>query len=321
MPYFGPITGDRDKLLAALAKRPIRLGGLVLASILISFCLNNTGCYFNASASSVTGSTPWFSQYFSQGAPGFKQLIYDLGTRLFAVGYQYNPPLWSIKAELYGSIFTYVFLLLFRTSNLRFLAYAIAMVLFHDRLYQGFIFGILFADVAKTFPNYMARLTRPQCSIPLLIIGFVCASYPHYVQPDHLVNTVYSVFPRIEFLGGGYSMLGAIFVFVATLLNPRLQEFLSGSVFAYLGRISFAAYAIHFLILCSLTSWVFLQLTPVLGYDLTCIIGAVAYILLTLICAHWLTVYIDEPTTKLANSVAQMFQRRIKEMRRQPAVT
>lgn len=320
LPYFGKTARETNSLLSALVKRPIRLGGLVFASILISLCLTSFGWFFNSSVSSFSGSIPWFRDYYSRGTPGLLLLLRDLSTRLFSVGSNYNPPLWTIEIELYGSFLTYSFVLLFRRSGLRSLAYAIALVLLQGTLYHGFIFGILIADVAKNFPHFWVKLSRPVFSIPFLFLGLVFASHPNYALRPDLANSLYSFFPRLPLLGGSYAMLGALFVFLGILLNSRIQVFLSGRIFAYLGRISFAVYVIHFLILGSVSSWLFIQLEPMLNYDANCAIVALSYIVLTFLTAHWLTVYIDEPTTKLASGMARIYLKSLSQKEEQREV-
>ena len=90
-------------------------------------------------------------------------------------------------------------------------------------------------------------------------------------------------------------------------MNYRIQVLLSARILAYIGRISFAVYVMHFLILGSVSSWLFIQLQPILNYDTNCGIIALSYIAITFITAHWLTVYIDEPTTRLASGMARIY--------------
>ena len=311
MPYCGPAAKDSPGLMAAVVKRPIRLGGLVLVTVLISLCISKLDGFYNALASSASGSVPWLSRYFLTTTPPTLQLLRDLSTSLFSVGHVYNPPLWTIEIELWGSFLTYSLLLLFRTSKLRYIAYALTtvFVVLAGGLYHGFVFGILIADISKCYPELWSRMARPAVSVPLLVLGLAFASFPNYVEKQDVAHTVYSILPWVGLKGGGYAMVGAVFVFLATLLNDRLQKVLSGRIFEYVGRVSFAVYTVHFLVLCSLSSWLFIQLVPQFSYSTNCAIVAVSYLVVTFIIAHVLTYYVDEPTTRLANALARMYRR------------
>ncbi len=306
LPYFGPEARDTDSLLSAVVKRPVRLGGLVLASILISRCLQKAHLFYNVPLSALSGSTPWFESFFAQPTLKLSTLVRTLSTQLFSIGPLFNAPLWTIQIELYGSFLTYGFLLLFRKSTLRFAAYAIALVMFRETLYHGFIFGMMFADLVKNYPALLPR-QRPKLSWALLLVGLYFSSHPHHIPREQLRDTVFGILPKFEVLGGGFSMLGAICIFQSILMTPKLQAWLSGKVFAYLGRISYSMYAIHFLVLGSVTSWMFLQLYTKLGYGTACVISALAYLAVVVASAHYLMKYVDEPTTRMANRLGKYY--------------
>ncbi len=304
LPYFGNTTKDTNHLLAALIKRPFRLSGLVLTSILVSFCLDRLSWYFNAPVSIQTYSTPWFESYWSQNTVTLDRLIIDVVTRLFSAGFSYNQPLWTIKIELYGSFLTFIFLLFFRGSNLRLLAYLYTFVLFHGTLYHGFIIGIFLADIVRNYPHVVLKLTRTTLAWPLLFVGLLLSSRPEYITADELESTFFGSFPSLRGLGGGYSMLGATIVFIAVLISPNLQKMLSVRIFVLLGKISFALYAFHFLILGSFTSWLFLKLSPLFTYNINCAVVGITSITVMFVLSYWLTKYVDEPTTRIANRMA-----------------
>jgi peptidoglycan/LPS O-acetylase OafA/YrhL len=308
LPYFGDASKDTSNLLAALLKRPFRLAGLVLASVLTSFCIFRFACYFNAPVSIRSYSIPWFQDWWSQDTLTFKRLIWDVTTGMFATGSRYNPPLWTLQIELYGSFLTFIFLLLFRKSNLRLLAYIYAFGLLHDTLYHGILIGIFLADIVRNHPRMVENLSRSTVAFPLLAVGLLLSSYPAYiVAPTEMANTFYGTFPSLPGLGGGYSMLGATIVFASVLISPHLQNKLSRRPFAFLGRISYAVYAFHFLLLGSFTSWLFLNLSPNLTYNKNCAVVGVVSLTILVVLSYLLTKYVDEPVTYAANRLANIW--------------
>jgi peptidoglycan/LPS O-acetylase OafA/YrhL len=313
LPYFGQLSRGTNHLLAAFLKRPLRLGGLVLISILISIGLSHFKYYFNIPVSKESYSIPWFQEHWSHGALSAKQILLDLITRIFTVGSKYNSPLWTLQIELDGSLLTFVFLLLFRKSHLRFLAYIYAMIYFHGSLYHGFVLGLILADFTQNQPNLLKKNSRGIIPWISLIIGLLLSSYPNYVDQAGLSKTFYAAFPLLRGLGGGYSMLGAFIVFTSVLLNPQLQQMLSGKGLEFLGRISYAMYATHFLLLGSFSSWLFLNLHSQLNYNESFAIVVVLSIGILIAISYSLTRYIDEPITRFANNLAKKYLQEISD--------
>ena len=108
-------------------------------------------------------------------------------------------------------------------------------------------------------------------------------------------------------------MLGAMLLFAALLLSPAAQSFLTRPLFAFLGRISYALYAIHYVFLCSFSSWLFLQLQNSLGYHqsvmLTVLISLLLLAGISLLLARW----VDGPSIRLANAIAERWRHSLKE--------
>jgi len=308
LPYFGANARDNDHLLAAVVKRPFRLGGMVVFSEVAAVILLLSGGFFNVTASLRTFSIPHFSSLWPHELVNFKTILMDLTARMFQSGLKYDVPLWTIEIELYGSILTFGFLLLFRNSRLRFLGYFLAIVCFHHTLYIGFIIGIGIADLANTFPNLLGSLRRGFITWPLLLAGLLLGSFPYQAdQWSGLQGTIYEPLGKLTFLAAGPSMPGALLVFAAIFLSPHLQNLLSHSVFAFLGRISYSVYAVHFLVLGSFSCWLFLLLNDRLGYDASCAITGLLSLIVLIPLSYLLTKYIDEPATKAANSIGTLW--------------
>ena len=98
--YLGEKTQKR-KLIAAIIKRPIRLGGLVYFSILAASLLWYFGLFANTAAAELSSSKPWFSKFWN-GDFDFLTLLRNLSTAPFVGGEIYNVPLWTIKFGGFG---------------------------------------------------------------------------------------------------------------------------------------------------------------------------------------------------------------------------
>jgi peptidoglycan/LPS O-acetylase OafA/YrhL len=99
--------------------------------------------------------------------------------------------------------------------------------------------------------------------------------------------------PRLPWLGGGWSMVGAIALFILVLHSPIAQRLLTRRPVLFLGKVSYSLYGVHFLILGSLSSWVFLAALPLVGYLGAAFLALVSLLLCTLVCAKVLHETVD----------------------------
>ncbi len=303
------------RLLSAIVKRPIRLGGLVFSSSVVGFILWYFGLLFNYSIVEITHSDPWFNGFWS-GEAEIDTFFYNLTTSIFSDGKTYNPPLWTIGIELYGSIMVYLFLMLWGGNKYRIALLLAVIIFFRDNLYQGFFLGVLFADLVKNH-DLIKRLTN----IDKYFYVWVCVilylvSYPHYITEDFRQVTLFFYLPNDAGFGGGYTMLSALIVFTLSIVSQKLQDILRLPIFQYLGKISYAVYVVHFLILGSLSSWMFEILVSQLDYHAAFFVVIGVSFPLIIYFSHLLTLYIDYPTIKLSNKVGKGVYHQISSRRR-----
>jgi peptidoglycan/LPS O-acetylase OafA/YrhL len=288
--YLGE-EGERSRLIGTIVKRPVRLGGVVLSTMLIGWLLIISGQIYSKPVAEITHST-WFSQYWTGEFPAAR-FLRQLLVSPFASGAEYDPPLWTIDLELYGSFLTFGYLLVFGHSRYRWISQLALLFLAKRYRMQGFVLGLMLADLKK---NYPASPIHPLAvrAVPLLFpVGLLLASFPHYLAAEDLRNTLYGAFPTLRGLNGGYSMLGALLVFVAALNCPRCAEFLNRKPMRFLGSISYALYAIHFLVLGSFSSWLFLRIHSSMPYSLAVLVIVLVSMPVNLLLSWWITKYID----------------------------
>jgi peptidoglycan/LPS O-acetylase OafA/YrhL len=285
-PFLGERGGASD-LVAAIVRRPIRLGGLVVFTIVAAFELTHAGLFYHQEVADITASKPWLASFVTERVP-LNALARDLFSP-FQSGRTYNPPLWTIQIELYGSIATFVFLLLFRASAQRRAMLIALVVLLTPSFYQAFALGVLLADIKK-----QGNLSSSSPRLLLALTGAVVyfSSFPQQCSPDCLSRTVYAWLPAIT-TDGGYPMLGAATLLVVVLASGRAQALLDRPAFLWLGRMSYAVYAIHFLVLGSMSSWLFLRWLDLSTYGLAFLVALASGMAITLLLAYGLTVTID----------------------------
>jgi peptidoglycan/LPS O-acetylase OafA/YrhL len=309
LPFMGQAR-DRADLLGALLKRPLRLGGLVVATEGIAVGLWSLGAFANAPAAAAMGGNEWFAHYWSAD-PGQQGLPWSLLTMpVLRSDNVFNPPLWTITIELFGSIQVFLFLLLFRDSRYRPLIAAAFLVLFAPTPYAGFWIGLSFAELTQR-RLLTAHSLGPGSALALLVAGAWLCAFPWYLDADHLANTIWWWFPR-TWIYGAPCLLGATLVFAAVLGRERLQAALSAGWLTASGNLSYAIYAAHFLVLGSATSLVFLFASSALGGVAGLVLAFAANTLLiwgvALVLARW----VDAPVTRFANRFGSAVARAIR---------
>ena len=288
------------KILVSIIKRPIRLGGLVWFSMIAGSLLWYFGLFANISVADLTGSKPWFNNFWT-GDFNLSKFLVNLTTASFSRGEIYNPPLWTIKIELYGSMMIFLFLLLFGQARFRLLISILLVLVFYDSLYQGFWIGLSIADIVKNHNDNRSPGLRSALNYLIIILFVYLSSYPHFVDHDFLRGTIYAALPDDHGFGGGYPMLAALLIFILLVTNATLKKHLNKPVFQFFGHISYALYVMHFLVLGSLSSWLFQILYNKLGYNGSFIISFSLGLSVMVMVSYIATRYIDDPAIRFSN--------------------
>lgn len=297
---------DWPDLIAAAAKRPVRLGGLVLLSIVLAALLWGGGLFRNLPVAEATGSSAWLGTYWSRPFD-YPTWLKDLA--LLRAGSEYNPPLWTIRIEFIGSFLVFGVLLLINRWSLRVRCalLAVGAVALHGTLYQGFLLGILLADMQKH--GVLDRLRRLIEQRPLVralawlagLMAVVLASYPYYIS-KRIDWTVAMPLPfDVVIQTGHWATAGATLVLLMFLLSARLQQLVNHRWLQRLGDWSFAIYVLHFLVLGSLVCWAFLPLRDLVGYLPAVVLVNLLGLAVLFPAAALATRWVDRPAIALAN--------------------
>lgn len=303
-------AGCRTELLAALAKRPVRLGGMVLFTVCLGAWLWSAGLVFNKPLADITRSIPYFSTDNWNGPFQVASFWRDVLTNLFDKAKIYNNPMWTIGMELEGSILVFIFLFVFGAHRLRLIPLAALFVYFRNHEYQNFLFGMLVADLVKnTSWPALARFRAAAiwaCAAGALFF----VSYPNFTAKQTLAETWYGVLPDFRFLGGsnygGYPPLGAFFLFVLVCISPKVQAFLRNRLLRYIGYLSYGIYATHFLVLGSLSAWLFPKELRYMGYTGAFVLNFGVSFAVILAVSHLTVKFVDVPVIRFSSQIGKM---------------
>ncbi|AKB75557.1 acyltransferase, putative [Methanosarcina lacustris Z-7289] len=292
-------TKENSIIISSAVRRYLRLFIPVFAAVMISYLLASAGLFHYYLETMVISAGSNYRNYWAF-TPNLIDAVKQAVWGSFFVGgkMSYNPVLWTMKIEFFGSMLVFAMALLFGSLRNRWTFYLAATVLFLKSYYMAFIIGMVFAD---TFNNKMPIFKTGNKIILsiILISGLFLGSYP--ISPltnDSLYGFLNTGFFKTAYVT--YHIIGAGMI-IYVLLNSRwLQNVFSSPVPAFLGKISYSLYLIHFLVMSSFTCALFLVLYPILPYGTAVLISCFVSVLLIIPLSYLFYKYVDKAGVKLS---------------------
>jgi peptidoglycan/LPS O-acetylase OafA/YrhL len=284
-------------------KRWLRLVIPVLISTLLAWLLAVSGLFANKQVAAISGSGFWFGELWKMPASFSDSFIEGIyGALVSGKPVHYNPVLWTMNLEFYGSLLVFAFLALFGRLKKRLLIYIILAFLFHKSMFLAFIWGVAIADLA----HHPFRKKIPAVfSVLLIFAGLYLGGYTE-TPGDHpwswLRDAGWKPGPaQIAIVGAGLLLTGiSNWTYIQRLLMHRWLIFL--------GRISFSLYLLHVIFLGTAASQVFiLFIRAEVDYFLTCtIVICGSFVCLLLICRYY-EKWIDRSAIRFSTLIYERF--------------
>jgi peptidoglycan/LPS O-acetylase OafA/YrhL len=256
-----------DYLENATLRRFPRLLIPVLASVMFAYGLMSLGLMYNHELTHLLTSAQesvWLSNCYNF-KPGFwDALLAGSWSSFFDYGSSstYNNVLWTMKPELFGSLFLFSFLGLFGHGKIRIFLYPVLAVFsFYLRVFwlESFIAGILLCDLYVNLP----RIPAPSRWLGSVIIVVRRNSYL-----SALAWSFFILLAGLRNYGGVLYTILAFFAISFAVISAPSQRLLSTPPVLFLGKISFGLYLVHVPVICSFSSWLYIQLLPLLSASL-----------------------------------------------------
>jgi len=256
---------DKNYITASFFKRYFRLTIPILFSCVISYFLLEVGAIHNIKASWASHST-WFSQFYACDADFFNMLKFVLYNEYSGPTREkllcYGTIFWMMYALLLGSFLVYAFYALFAraSSRLRIFIYIALIIIFSKTLLLAVILGMILFDMDA---NNVFRNVNKFILLIMLLSGIYLASL---IRLDFPLYTILDIDFMKNYFGswGGlyffYYTIGAFLLFFALSRLSFSRKVFSSKVAVYLGKISFSIYILHFIVICSLSSYIFIWL-------------------------------------------------------------
>ena len=311
---------DENYITSSFFKRYFRLTIPILFSCIISYFLLKVGAFSNIKASWESNS-PQLIRYFACDANFFNMIKFVLYAQYFnfsSFGYLenlvcYNPILWMMPVILLGSFLVYSCCALFARASgrLRILIYIALIIIFSKQLLLAPILGMICADMDA---NNISQNINKIILYIMLLSGIYLAAFIRY---DFPIYTILDIDLMKNYFGDWVSLLYFYYIISAFLLFfvlSRLSfaiKFFTSKVMLYLGKISFSIYLLHFIVICSFSSYVYIWLRESIhtSYNLTFFITSSVTIVITIITAHIFHNYIELKSINWTQSLYNIVSR------------
>ncbi|MCS0504962.1 acyltransferase family protein [Ancylobacter mangrovi] len=247
--------------------RYLRLGLPALASSALAWAWLN-GFPDAAREAQAISTSSWFRWTYQPPIPPLSQAIWEGGVGVFLNGTtRFNNPLWTMQAELLGSILIYGSYAVLR-GRWRPLAMALGIVGFGA---AGLFYLAAFCAGALVFEMRGRLREFPVAGLLIGLVGLVIgATYPYHAGGPGLVSTLQS------HLGmDGFREAGAALVLVSVLTTPALRRFFESGPLQRLGELSFPIYLVHVPLIVAPAAWLFVAFAPLGPAGLAALFAAV----------------------------------------------
>lgn len=235
-----------DTVPKDIFKRYFRLMPSVLFVNLLAYCFMKQGLLFNVDAAGLSGSEDFLGIYNTFIPDLWICLKEGIATCFVNGANTYVAPLWTMTYEFGGAILVLSVIGISKDKNLRYLFYVIQLTFFSS-YYNYFVIGMLICDLYHN-TAISEVLTKHKAMNNVL---FICSATVVIMQlPDDGVKS-----SRVLF---GMALIG---MFLTLICSTWSEKYLGNGSLRYLGKLSYAIYLLHWLIIESLSSWMYIYLT------------------------------------------------------------
>ena len=297
--------GDDEIVKRLAAGRYLRLMIPSLVTVLLAhaFILINTNALISQAAD-LAGSPSFANKWTTRLSlfDAVKSGVFDIFVYEDAV--QLNGVLWTMYIEFVGSFMVFGFLLLFARSRHRWMIYAVLVAFTFDTWFLSFIIGTIIADLYTH--KRLRNLARTSVVIPVAL-GAVFFG----IFPKSTAGTIYSPLDVSAFGINNrilYLTLSATLFLLLVLLSERVAGWLKGPRISRLGKYTFSLYLVHLFVIYTVSSFVIVQTSDALGYNLAALLSAVVSTPVLCVATVLFERHVDTPAVQIARYMGEVYR-------------
>lgn len=296
-------TRDNQVIVSSAVRRYFRLAIPAASSIVLTCLVLQLGGIQSHHTPNVLHSPSWLATFWNYPGNLLQAIVQGFYGTFFKGLFYYNPVLWTMQYELYGSFMIFMFLALFGKLPRRWIFYAVFCALFAKTPYLAFLLGVIISDIWVNYPKIRDSLSGTATTVGFFTGGIALLSW--YTAPAY--RTFYSAFnlPGLNQgeLGRIILTVGACLLIIAILNSRLLTSGLEKKIPQFLGRISFSLYLTHLVVLGSFASWIFNMLMQHHGYIGSILVTFACFVPPCILVAVLFTKYVDEQSISFSRIV------------------
>ncbi len=224
----------------------------------------------------------------------------------------FNPPLWTLHLEFYGSLLVLLMVRLQAKLPARWFKtmYVTLLILLSMHPLGLFLIGFGVARLVRRpgWERYCATRWMRALAWLALIVGICASSHglpAGWGREFERISNIFRFPMRLDAFHA-YGQYGGILIFFAVLVLPGLRAWLGGPLGQVLGRYSFSLYLVHFPVLFTVTSALLVATRHMMGgVALSVAVGLVLTAVLTFGFERW----VDAPATRLSRVLTRRSKR------------
>ncbi len=299
--------GETNVVAVAALNRFPRLALLVFLTVMGSYFVTKIGWNFAREASAISG-VEWLGTYGYPATnehfqPTFSEALWQatFGT-IFQNRSEFNVSLWTMYHELYGSFVTFALAMVFYKAPMRVVAVisvlSVVALQFTAWRLVPFVAGTALSIFFFRNPGFSLR---PTLSASLIAAGIVLYGFkPSNAQYWPTSFVPWGTDDQKAWL---IFTIAGMLIIVGVVGNERVRQAMNAKWLVAVGRYSFAMYAVHMLLISSISSLVYLSVAP-FGKVAALIVTTLVFAVAMVIASYALT-RLDEWWTKRTQSSAR----------------